>query len=183
MSTPHQPKRRQFFKIASAGSAAAATGGIPMLFTPNAALAEEALGSAAFKTLVKIARDIFPHDRFEDKLYENAVGVYGEQAKSDAALKKLILDGIAKADADANTRFGKAYAAVAAESDRVQVLKAMADAKDPFFLKIRGDLVVSLYNQPAVWAKLGYQGPSAQLGGYINRGFNDQNWMGEAPGA
>jgi len=183
MSTPHQPKRRQFFKIASAGSAAAATGGLPMLFTPNAALAEEALGSAAFKTLVKIARDIFPHDRFEDKLYENAVGVYGEQAKSDAALKQLILDGIAKADADAQSRFGKAYADVAAEDERVQVLKAMADAKDSFFLKIRGDLVVSLYNQPAVWAKLGYQGPSAQQGGYINRGFNDQSWMGDAPHA
>ena len=43
--------------------------------------------------------------------------------------------------------------------------------------KLRGDLVVSLYNQPAVWAKLGYQGASAQYGGYINRGFNDQDWM------
>jgi hypothetical protein len=39
--------------------------------------------------------------------------------------------------------------------------------------------VVSLYNQPAVWAKLGYQGASAQYGGYINRGFADQTWMDE----
>jgi hypothetical protein len=31
-----------------------------------------------------------------------------------------------------------------------------------------------------VWAKLGYQGPSAELGGYINRGFNDQDWMDKA---
>lgn len=183
MSTNHEPKRRQFFKIASAGTAAAATGGLPMMFTPNAALAEDVLGGAAFKTLTKIARDIFPHDRFEDALYENAVGVYADQAKADAGLKKLLLDGIAKADADAQSRFGKAYADVAAESDRVQVLQAMATAKDGFFLKIRGDLVVSLYNQPAVWAKLGYQGPSAQEGGYINRGFNDQNWMGDAPNA
>ncbi len=183
MSTNHEPKRRQFFKIASAGTAAAASGGLPMMFTPNAALAEEVLGSASFKTLTKIARDIFPHDRFEDKLYENAVGVYADQAKADAGLKKLLLDGIARADAAAQSRFGKGYADVAAESDRVQVLQAMATAKDGFFLKIRGDLVVSLYNQPAVWAKLGYQGPSAQLGGYINRGFNDQDWMGDAPNA
>lgn len=183
MSSPQQPTRRQFFKIASAGTAAAASGGIPMMFTPNAALAAEVLGADAFKTLTKIARDIFPHDRFEDKLYENAVGVYADQAKADAGLKQLLLDGIAKANSDAKALFGKAYADVAAESDRVQVLEAMAKAKNAFFLKIRGDLVVSLYNQPAVWALLGYQGPSAEFGGYINRGFNDQDWMGEAPHA
>jgi hypothetical protein len=52
--------------------------------------------------------------------------------------------------------------------------------KSEFFGKLRGDLVVSLYNQPAVWAKLGYQGSSAEKGGYINRGFNDQTWMDRA---
>lgn len=181
MSSPQQPKRRQFFKIATAGTVATASGGLPMMFIPNAALAEEALGQQAFATLTKIARDIFPHDRFDDALYANAVGVYADQVKADASLKQLLLDGVAKADADANAKFGKPYAAISAESDRVQVLQAMADAKHPFFLKLRGDLVVSLYNQPAVWAKLGYQGPSAQHGGYINRGFNDQSWMGDAP--
>lgn len=177
MYTPAEPKRRQFFKIATAGTAAAAAGGLPMMFVPNAALAEEALGSDAFKTMVKVARDIFPHDRFEDQLYANAVGVYADQVKSNADLKKLLLDGVEKVNADAKEKFGKAYADVADESDRVQILQAMADAKHPFFGKLRGDLVVSLYNQPAVWAKLGYQGPSAPHGGYINRGFNDQDWM------
>ena len=177
MYTPAEPKRRKFFKIATAGTAAAAAGGLPMMFAPNAALAEEALGGDAFKTIVKVARDIFPHDRFEDALYANAVGVYADQVKADAGLKKLMLDGVAKVNAEAKAKFGKAYADVAAESDRVQILQAMANAKDPFFGKLRGDLVVSLYNQPAVWAKLGYQGASAQHGGYINRGFNDQDWM------
>lgn len=183
MSSPQHPKRRQFFKIATAGTAAAASGGLPMMFVPNAALAEEALGSPAFATLTKVARDIFPHDRFEDELYANAVGVYADQMKADAQLKQLLLDGVAKVDADARAKFGAAYAAVPDEADRVQILKVMATNGDPFFLKLRGDLVVSLYNQPAVWAKLGYQGPSAEFGGYINRGFNDQNWMGDAPNA
>lgn len=177
MYTPAEPKRRQFFKIATAGTAAAAAGGLPMMFVPNAALAEEALGSDAFRTIVQVARDIFPHDQFEDELYANAVGVYAEQVKSNGDLKKLMLDGVAKVNADAEAKFGKAYADVAEESDRVQILQAIAQAKDPFFGKLRGDLVVSLYNQPAVWAKLGYQGASAQHGGYINRGFNDQDWM------
>ena len=94
MTSPQQPKRRQFFKIASAGTVASASGTIPMLFMPNAALAEEVLGSDVFKTLTKIARDIFPHDRFEDELYANAVGVYADQAKADAGLKKMLQDGV-----------------------------------------------------------------------------------------
>lgn len=154
-----------------------------MMFVPNAAIAAEELGQSAFATLTLIARDIFPHDRFEDTLYANAVGVYADQVKADAGLKQLLVDGVTRADAEARKKFGNAYVDVTAESDRVQILQAMADAKDAFFLKLRGDLVVSLYNQPAVWAKLGYQGPSAELGGYINRGFNDQDWMGEAPNA
>ncbi len=59
MSSPQQPKRRQFFKIASAGTVATASGGFPMLFVPNAVLAAEVLGADAFATLTKMARDIF----------------------------------------------------------------------------------------------------------------------------
>ena len=40
-------------------------------------------------------------------------------------------------------------------------------------------LVVSLYNQPAVWAKLGYEGSSAEHGGYIHRGFDDIDWLNQ----
>ncbi|NCV86566.1 MAG: hypothetical protein EBW14_11990 [Oxalobacteraceae bacterium] len=57
MYTPAEPKRRKFFKIATAGTVATAAGGLPMLFKPNAALAEELLGSDAFKTMVKVARE------------------------------------------------------------------------------------------------------------------------------
>jgi hypothetical protein len=151
-----------------------------MMLMPEAALAAEVLGADALKTLTKMARDIFPHDRFEDTLYTNAVSGYGEQAKADEKLKKLLLDGVAKLDAEAKKKFKKPYAEVEKEADRVSILKAMDKARSDFFAKMRGDLVVSLYNQPAVWAKLGYEGPSADKGGYIKRGFNDQTWMDRA---
>ena len=178
MDTPQQPKRRQFFKIASAGTVATASGTLPMLFVPDAALAEEVLGEAVFATLTKIARDIFPHDRFDDALYANAVGVYADQAKADAGLKTLLQEGVETANARAMQKFGADYVAVPTEMQRLEVLGTMENT--PFFGKLRGDLVVSLYNQPAVWAELGYQGPSAEFGGYINRGFDDQNWMDKA---
>ena len=45
---------------------------------------------------------------------------------------------------------------------------------------MRGDLVVSLYNQKEVWPKFGYEGSSAEHGGYINRGFADIDWLPKA---
>jgi hypothetical protein len=175
MEPLQKPKRRKFFRIASAAPLAAVMGGLPMLLSTDVALAQQVLGDDSFSTLTKIARDIFPHDRFEDDLYRQAVAAYGDQAKTDAALKALLADGVASVDAAARQKYNKRYVEVADEKDRVAILKAMESS--PFFMKLRGDLVVSLYNQPKVWGKLGYQGPSAEYGGYIKRGFNDQTWM------
>ena len=175
MHLPEQPKRRKFLKIASAGSIAGVAGGIPSLFVSNQAAAEEMLGNDTFVTLTKIARDIFPHDGFDDDLYVKAVAIYGDQVKADPNLRTLLINGVAAADGAATKQFGKPYAQIPDEKSRLVILTAMQTS--PFFLKIRGDLVVSLYNQPVVWGKLGYQGPSAEFGGYISRGFNDQNWM------
>jgi hypothetical protein len=57
----------------------------------------------------------------------------------------------------------------------VAVLKTVEAS--PFFAKVRSDLVVTHYNQKAVWTKLGYEGSSADKGGYIRRGFDDIDWL------
>lgn len=173
-----KPGRRTFIRIASAGSLAAGTGGLNALLVPQVAKAQQAFGDANFATLTKIARDIFPHDRFDDAPYQAAVAVYGDSAKTDAAQQKLMADGIAAVDAAALQKSGKRYVDMPAEADRVAVLKGLETSQ--FFVQIRGDLVVSLYNKPAVWKQLGYQGPSADLGSYIRRGFNDQDWVATA---
>ena len=46
-----------------------------------------------------------------------------------------------------------------------------------FFQKVRGTLVVGIYNNPEVWPLFGYEGESASKGGYINRGFDDIDWL------
>ncbi|MBI2748294.1 MAG: gluconate 2-dehydrogenase subunit 3 family protein [Burkholderiales bacterium] len=171
--------RRKFIQISAAAPAASVVPStIGMLLASSEAKAQAALGEPGFATLVKMARDIYPHDKFEDTLYRAAVAGYGDQMGKDEALKKLLTDGIAALNTEAQKQGRKAYAEIAGEPDRVKVLKAINTS--PFFKKIRGDLVVSLYNQPAVWAKLGYQGPSFDQGGYLKRGFNDQNWMNKA---
>ncbi|MEB0001207.1 hypothetical protein QN367_19300, partial [Cryobacterium sp. RTS3] len=82
MDYPEQPKRRRFLQIASAGTVAGAATGIPALFVSNQAAAEALLGADVFATLTKMARDIFPHDRFDDALYAKAVAIYGDQVKT-----------------------------------------------------------------------------------------------------
>lgn len=133
------------------------------------------LGAANAKTLLRMARDVFPHDRLPERYYVEAIRPHEQAAAKDKALKALIQDGVRELDKAATQRFGKPYAQVAQESDRVSLLTAIEAT--PFFQKIRGDMVTGLYDNKAVWPLLGYEGSSWEKGGYIARGFDDVNWL------
>ena len=134
-----------------------------------------ALTPATLKTLVKVARDIYPHDFLSDSYYIAAVKPWDGKAAKDPAVKVLINDGVNRLDQDARDRHKVAYVEVAWEADRVVLLQGIEQTD--FFKKLRGDLVVSLYNQKELWPKFGYEGSSAEHGGYITRGFADINWL------
>ena len=128
--------------------------------------------------LARAARDIYPHDRLADRYYIAAVLPYDDRAATDKVLQALLEDGVAQLDAKSRKRFGRDYIRVGSEEQRVQVLQAVE--KTAFFQKLRGELVVSLYNQKEVWPKFGYEGSSFEHGGYIHRGFDDIDWLPEA---
>ena len=134
-----------------------------------------ALSPATLKTLVKVARDIYPHDMLVDSYYITAVKPWDGKAAKDPATKAVIEGGIARLDQAARERHNVPYAEVGWESDRVALLQGIEQSE--FFQKIRGDLIVSLYNQKEVWPRFGYEGSSAEHGGYINRGFADIDWL------
>jgi len=126
-------------------------------------------------TLARMARDIYPHDRIADLFYVNAIKPYDAKAGKDAELHAMIEDGVAELDAHAQQNFRMAYVAVPEETDRVTLLHGIEHK--PFFNRIRSDLVVSFYNQHDLWQRFGYEGSSAEYGGYIKRGFDDVNWL------
>jgi hypothetical protein len=134
-----------------------------------------ALSPATLKTLVKVARDIYPHDFLVDSYYITAIKPWDAKAAKDPATKALLEDGVRRLDQDAQDRHKAKYAEVPWEADRVVLLQAIEPTD--FFKKIRSDLVVSLYNQEELWPKFGYEGSSAEHGGYIKRGFNDIDWL------
>jgi hypothetical protein len=133
------------------------------------------LSPATLKTLVKVARDTYPHDFLVDSYYITAIKPWDGKAAKDPAIKALLEDGVRRLDQDAQDRHKVAYAQVPWEADRVVLLQGIEQTD--FFKKVRSDLVVSLYNQEELWPKFGYEGSSAEHGGYIKRGFNDIDWL------
>ena len=133
------------------------------------------LAPSTLKTLVKVARDIYPHDFLVDNYYITAIKPWDEKAAKDPAIKTLLEDGVRRLDQDAQDRHKLGYAQVPWEADRVVLLQGIEQTD--FFKKLRSDLVVSLYNQKELWPKFGYEGSSAEHGGYIKRGFNDIDWL------
>ena len=59
--------------------------------------------------------------------------------------------------------------------ERVALLKDIEAT--PFLKKVQGDLVTGLYNNKKLWPLFGYEGSSWEKGGYVNRGFDDIDWL------
>jgi len=178
---PSKVSRRGFIAGSATTLAAVAVTPSTILADParatDAANAAEAapLQPAETLTLVKLVRDLFPHDRLDDSFYVRAITPLNDEAAVDPAKRRLLADGVANLDTLAHAADGKAYADIADENIRVAVIKKIEGT--PFFTEVYGASIVGLYNQPEVWPKFGYEGPSSAQGGYLHRGFNDIDWL------
>lgn len=160
--------------LRASGAAAAAATVLPMSAINGEAYAAEpvALSKDSFATLVRMARDLYPHDQIADSYYALVIADLDTQAKDDAALKTLLETGVTELNAKAA---GLKYDGVTGEDERVAILKQIETT--PFFQKVRGAMITGLYNNKALWPVFGYEGSSADKGGYIHRGFDDINWL------
>lgn len=170
-------KRREFLKTSAlvvAGTAVAASGLI------NVAGAGEWTGRLTIlqpheaSTLLAMAKRIFPHRSIDDACYVKVVEVLDANSKSDPAVAKILSEGVVALDGSTGAKFADRD-----EKDQVAALEAVQTT--PFFLKVRGTELESLYSNPAMWKAFGYQGPAYASGGYIRRGFNDLNWLPDPP--
>jgi hypothetical protein len=167
--------RRQFLARSAAATAIVISGTALINATEAWGLEVKNLKPQTMRTLIKLARDIYPHDRLADRFYALGVKGFDEKAGKDAASKAMIEDGVANLDTTAVAKHGKPYADVGWEAERVAMLRSIEGSA--FFQGVRSTLVVSLYNQKELWPLFGYEGESASQGGYIKRGFNDLTWL------
>lgn len=166
----HMTRRQLLARSAAVGAAFVIGPGFLAANTAAWAMEVAHLKPQTMATLIRMARDIYPHDHVADEYY--AIAVKGYDAPDKAA---MIEAGVAALDAAAQGKGHAGYLAIGWERERVDLLRSMEE--NPFFQTVRGGLVTGLYNQKAVWPLFGYEGESYSLGGYIDRGFDDINWL------
>lgn len=128
-------------------------------------------------TLVSVARAMYPHDRVPDLHYERIVATLDEKAADSEEMKVLLKDGV-QSLAMLTGRWPNEFGGLD-EADQVKALQRIE--RGPFFKAVAAEIVVGLYSQPDIWPYFGYEGPSNDKGGYVNRGFDDIDWLDGAP--
>ncbi|HXU22234.1 MAG TPA: hypothetical protein VN788_16775 [Verrucomicrobiae bacterium] len=170
--------RRGFLSGTAATFAAiATTRGAVLTDAQAASRADSGLRPEEVRTLLKFTRDLFPHDRLDDSFYARVVAPLQQEAAKDASTRRLLSGGIDQLNRLAEASSGKHYVDVSEETARVAIVKKIETGA--FFNKVYNDAIVGLYNQPEVWPKFGYEGPSSAKGGYLHRGFSDIDWPGK----
>ena len=125
----------------------------------------EQLSEHALETTLRVARVMFPHDMLPDIAYAKVVKALEPEAET-------VEQGVAAIDEDG--RF--------IDLDEAAQEAAIAGAEgSDYFELVRSTAVVELYDNPLVWEAFGYEGPSVHLGGYLNRGFDDLDWLPDPP--
>jgi hypothetical protein len=170
--------RREMMKTSGAatfGAALVVSGG--MVAAPDKAWAVEAkaLKPQSMAALIQMARDIYPHDRLADRFYVSSVAALDAKAAKDKGFKAMMEDGVAGLDLAAQGQGAASYVALGWEIDRTDILRSIQSSA--FFQAVKGNLVTGIYNNPEVWPLFGYEGESASKGGYLNRGFDDIDWL------
>ena len=119
--------------------------------------------------LMKMVRTLYPHDRFPDGPYIRTTDDVINKGNSSPENAIMLQEGIDQLKSD---NFSKL--------DMEEATKYLTKmGRTAFFEHVRGTTTVTLYNDKEVWEILGYEGYSSDQGGYINRGFNDLDWLPE----
>ena len=161
--------RRDFLKQTAVASMILGVG-IPMA-TPVAAGPLKALSGHEGQSLLMMARTLFPHDFLSDSYYAGIVSSIDGKAAGDAKTKSTVQEGVKMLDS-----YGGKFANLD-EASRTSILKSIEKARPDFFGTVYGETIGGLYGNQEIWKILGFEGTSVDKGGYINRGFNDINWL------
>ncbi|MEM9760977.1 MAG: hypothetical protein AAF968_00455 [Pseudomonadota bacterium] len=137
--------------------------------TPAKAAIKVGTDAESKALLLRMLRVMYPHERFPDAPYERTGDAIRAAAQKSIAQSLMFAEGLQ--DLKASDFNGMDDATALAHLTSIE--------STDFFQLVRGTTVVTLYNDPEVWEILGYEGPSFDKGGYINRGFNDLDWLPE----
>ena len=165
-----ETSRRRFLVAAIAYSGLISTGMGAALLRASSAWAQAANDNA--DELTRMARLLFPHDGIADAVYAEVIDSILSDAANDASMTDMLKQTVAALNASQNSNWFEIGA-----DDQIKALKAVEN--EPFFAAIQGGVRARFYNHPKVWEHIGYPGSSVEYGGYVDRGFNDIDWLPE----
>ncbi len=111
---------------------------------------------------------MYPHDALPDDVYARVGEKLARAAREDSAVARMIEDGVSALNG------GRPFAGLPAD-ERLEMLNGIEGSD--FFELVRSTAVVEVYSDQRTWRLVGYEGPSFDKGGYLNRGFNDLDWL------
>ena len=169
--------RRRFLVAAITFSGlAGSTVGAPFLGLSKAwAQSENEYGSdaQANAAMVRLARLLYPYDSIDDDVYRDVLNLAMSATASDETFAALLDTAAAALNANQSADF--------ADLDETAQIAALRSIENqPYFAAIQVNVGATFYYHPAVWALLGYEGPSFDKGGYLHRGSADIDWLPES---
>ena len=158
--------RREFIEKTAAGSAMAVVAGSgcgALSIAPDIRI--EGLDDGIARSAVRMARLLYPHDALADATYADVVkGLVSDSETLSACVEAL---NAARSSDWLGLR----------EDEQIAVMREIEDS--PYFTTVRYKVQGGLYNHPDLWQLIGYPGSSLEFGGYIDRGFDDIDWLPE----
>lgn len=116
-------------------------------------------------TFTALANGIIPADERDAgaALVHAGAGIAERMRRSPYA--EIYVDGLKAAHDLAASRFGKKVPELDAEQLH-GLLTALRDESPAFFRQLRADVCALYLSDAAVWQRIGFPGPSSDLGGY-----------------
>lgn len=120
--------------------------------------------------LADIVYQLFPHPGLGQDVYTQVTARLGEKIEQSSALTTLL-------DEAMQALAGEPPEGWATLSASQQTAALERIQHTPFFQFVLNETLALIYRHPRTWELLGYEGSSLEFGGYINRGFNDIDWL------
>ena len=133
---------------------------------------DNAIDPGTRAAMVRMARLLYPHAAIPDSVYGEAL----DQALSSIAGNPSFANTLRIAERALNAQQQTNWIDLD-EASQIAAMKAIE--RSDAFITIQLAVQVKFYNHPAVWAHIGYEGPSFDNGGYIGSGAGVVSWLPE----
>jgi len=166
--------RRRFLVSTIACSGLISTGmGVALLRAGSAwAQSATARGGNSAGSLARMARLLYPHDGIAEDIYAEVIDSVLAAAADDPAIADTLNAALRALDDEQDADWFDL-------GTKQQLATLQAVEAEPFFGVIQAAVRDRFYNHAAVWKHIGYPGSSVEHGGYLERGFDDIDWLPE----